>query len=399
MVTPFLLVLATFQSAPASPDSGWAIPASPTESQPYTAAPGVTTPDAVPSPPPDFTLTVDATARFLAFRGSTGAPGSGTDTAVYGARNQLAFDVQPIVVAGVRGGITVPTAKGWEAFGLRGSYETDRAFRSGGTISSSNSLASSLGATGASADLIDAAIHVSGVGFEAEYATFSAGRVQVQDVTTGTPSADAPLTFTRTKLEASFDLGPYITNPPASRPAKQRRTLVALADYYSVQLPRIIYLTQDLPYGGAGSNGSPPTRTTVVLETPPQPVTLAIAALGVLGREVLAQGPGGYWRAQATGLLGVAEPQFYLPARLDAPMSSTNRVASGGTAFAAIGRVGTDFEVRLTGDVLSLWLGGELHGEFYYASLNIPGEYGGQVGFQDFFVSGRGFLSLHYDQR
>ncbi|MCC6646780.1 MAG: hypothetical protein IT374_14550 [Polyangiaceae bacterium] len=348
---------------------------------------------------PRFIVHVDASARFLAFQGATGAPGSSGDNEVYGAKQVLAFRVDPVVVAGVRAGITLPDAKGWERFGLRSSYETDRFYRSGGTIDTSGSLASSLGVRGTSADLIEAGLHFAGVGFEAEVVRFVAGRVQARDVNTGAVSGDSPLAFTRTRLEASFDIGRYISSPPAERPVAQRDTIVLLADAYSVTLPRIVYLTQERPYGAPASDGTQPTRTTVVVETPPQPVTLSIKAAGAMAKVVVVRGVSGTWALTGAGLAGVATPHFDLPARLGEPMSADNRVASGGTAFAAIGRLGTEFEAHLSGGSPSVWVGGRLAGEVYYASIEIPGEVSGTVGFQDFFITGQGFVSVHFAGR
>lgn len=343
-----------------------------------------------PTEPPSFVLVIDATARFIQFNGSTGQPGAGHDGAVYGARQRLAFDVAPVIAAGARANLTFPDRKGWERYGLRAGYEWVASYSSGGSISESSDLASALGASGAPGQILRAAGAAIGLGFSAEYTRFTAGRAQVQVADTGAPVSAAPLEFTRTRLEASFDLGPHLLPvKDVLVPIEQRSTIKILGDYYSVALPRIVYVTAQ---ANDPTNG---TRTFVVAESTPQTIRASIYALGGSARWVpLASRTIGHVAGELTALVGAGHAGFNLPAQLGVPQSATNQVRLATTGPAFIGRASIDGAIHLgLTEAVDLAFGVQVGTEVYYVRGDIGGTSGGIVGFQDFFSFGQCFLS------
>lgn len=65
-------------------------------------------------------------------------------------------------------------------------------------------------------------------------------------------------------------------------------------------------------------------------------------------------------------------------------------------AWGAVGRIGTDARIAVVGEKTRLFVGAQLAAEGYTASAKVGGEYGGDIGFNDFFVSGRAVVSVEH---
>lgn len=342
---------------------------------------GLTT-NSVPSGIPDWTLSADAQARGLWFVGS--GPGSAE---VYGATNRLAFQVKPILLAGMSARLGFPDRKGWEDLGLDGSYETDRAYSSGGTVQTTQ-LNQQLGVSSAYSDIFAAALNVVGVRGEIEFATFTNGRVQIQDVATGTPFADAPLVFTRVRADATLNLSRYFIDADSAvvRPEAERSSLFLRVTHYELRLPRIVYLTQRQSYTPPGAS-QPREIDVVVVETPAQNIDVSFTGVGATYRWAMARGEIGLVAADATLVPGLGQVSYYLPARLGEPAGPGNRLDRDDFLFGLVGRLGLTAQAALLRGDFSIHVVGSMLGEEYLANATIKGDPGGTIGFRDTFFS------------
>jgi hypothetical protein len=386
-------------------------PGGPQQPSPYLVAPSV------PSEPfredmysethqsssfPDYELRVNAQVRMLRFvnSGSTIFP----EEVLEGARNQLAFRVEPIVLAGASAAIRFVDTEGFSWVGLRGSYETDRVYRSGGTIDTDGNFARELGMDSRYADIVNGALQSYGLTFEAERAVFTNGRVQVQDVATGIPYADASLVFRRTRFEMWYEFAPKLPSlgVPAQSwlarpwsdyahdeyPIHMRLTIL----HYQTNLPRIVYLTQL-----ESDCETCDTREVVVVETPPQDVALAVTAFGTMLAVPLLARKSGHLAVDVALLLGSASGTFHLPGDLSQPDSLENRRKIESSGLGVVGRAGIDGEVRIVEGDLEMYFGASIRGEQYAATLPVEGDPEGSITFADGFFSAHAFMSLRYN--
>jgi hypothetical protein len=347
---------------------------------------------------PSVSADVHGEVRVLSFigTGSTAVP----DT-YYNAKQALAYKVEPIVLAGGHLDLRFGN-EAWdkikEYLNIQLGYETDRAFESGGTIASVGPLSQELGITGVAADVIDGAVSFFGVGIEGEYATFTNGRVQEQDVATGNVLSDAPLQFTRKRVEATFDLSEHFDLPWAHWGTREGRlhdgssAWILRAVYYDLTLPRIAYLTQSDAQG----------NDIVVAESAPQNIDVVFGAAGGSYRWSIVSGRSGFLTTEFTLLFGGGNVNFTMPASTSSPQSSSNSVALSEGTFAMVSRVGVRGEVRLPLDCgyqSNIYFGGSLSAEQYYARASVPGSVSGTVGFSDAFWSALGYASFRFDYR
>lgn len=356
---------------------------------------------------PNVSIDARAQARALSFIG-TGSTLVPTD--YYNAQHALAYKVQPIVLAGVHADIRLGSPlisdvsefvkRHPEFLNLRFGYETDRVYQSGGSITPTGPLAQELGIRGEAADVLNGAITLLGVGVEGEYATFTNGRVQEQNLAAGTVVSDAPLQFTRKRVELTFDTSQYWELPGASwhRTNQYERfhdgssAWVLRAVYYDLTLPRIAYLVQSDAQGNA----------IVAAESAPQTIDVSLAAGGLSYRWAMLTGKYGFLQSEYTLLFGGGSVNFTMPASTSMPQGPGNQVALSEATVAVVSRVGVRGEVRLALDQefqSNLYFGASLGAEQYYANAQVPGSLSGVVGFSDAFWSAMGYASFRFDYR
>lgn len=153
-------------------------------------------------------------------------------------RFYLKYAVQPIVLADVSldAGIDAFDIPGFARLDL--GYKTDRVYRSGGSIERSTGDLSALGVDGAVSDVLNAGLAIFGIGSSLTVASFTSGEVGLTQQGTGEVIERAPLQFTYTEFELSYDIL-YAVDP---------QTFFGLADEFLIgfrlldyTLPRIVY--------------------------------------------------------------------------------------------------------------------------------------------------------------
>lgn len=307
--------------------------------------------------------------------GFIGSGSSLTTERFFNTKNALGYSVAPIVLGGASLKLRTFDATGWERLGLKLGFETARVFGGGGEIATTT-LARQLGVTGVAADIVNGALALAGVGFEGEYATFTNGRVRRIDVPSNTIAEDAPLRFTRTRLEGTFNATPYLW--ANSRPTvEEHRSMVTIhALYYHLGIPRIAYLTQRNATGD----------TIVVVESEPQTIGVGFGAAGLSGKLAAGNDVG------SIGILlalmgGAGKVSFDMPARLSEAPGPNNRLRLNQTALALVSRAGVFGELHVAGETYAGYLGASITGEQYYVNAEVPGSVEGSVGFADAFFS------------
>lgn len=331
---------------------------------------------------PSFSLDVSFKTSVLGFIGSGS---SITPDRFFNTKNALLYSVQPIVLGGFSAQARFLDTRGWEKYGLRIGYETDRIFGGGGTITNST-LAQQLGVNGVAADIVNGALALSGVGFEGEHATFTNGRVRRIDVPSNTRADEAPLKFSRTRLEGTFDLTRFITKDDDKPRLDTQRWQVGLnALYYQVALPRIAYLTQR----------DTSNQTIVVAESEPQSIDVGFGAGGATGR-LATGGDWGSIGAFLTLMIGGGQVAFNMPARVAEPAGPNNRTHLREPTVAVVSRAGIYGDVHLAGDTYAAFMGASLNGEQYYAEAHVPGTVEGSVGFADAFYTALLTVTVRY---
>ncbi len=320
--------------------------------------------------------------------GFIGSGSSFAPSTFFNSKSALAYRVAPIVLAGVHARMGLADKDGWNLLRLKAGYETDRVYRSGGSLTPT-SLTNQLGISGVAADIVSGAVAYVGIGIEGELARFTNGRVQLQDVASGMVLSDAPLVFTRTRLEATVNLTRYLSPSPSasSKPEEHRSRWTARALYYKLALPRIAYLTQ---------KDAATQDDVVVAESEPQNIQVAFGAAGASYTWVIAAGDRGYVATDLTLLIGGGEVAFSMPANLGQAAGPTNRVQLHEPTIAAVTRVGLNGDVRLNSDEVAIFFGAAIGAEQYYANASVPGSTSGSVGFADAFYFANVHVTFRY---
>lgn len=153
-----------------------------------------------------------------------------------GRQNEVAYDIEPIVLASANLEAGFDLSRLPQAGGLKLGYATNRVYQSGGTIEN-RSLAEELGATGLFSDALEAALLYSGWQSSVRLAHFTSGTVDVLQSADGAVVTSAPLAFTVREIAFAREFAAY-GNP-------YQKSLIAKLSYFDYSLPRIMYEFQD----------------------------------------------------------------------------------------------------------------------------------------------------------
>jgi hypothetical protein len=192
--------------------------------------------------------------------------GSGASYDYTGRTYQLAYDVDPIVLASARLSASFDWTHLADAAGLKLGYATNRVYKSGGDIQQ-GSLARELGITSAWSDALDAALFVAGVKASVRIAQFTSGTVDLVQVADGSTIATFPFAFQLKQIDLGYDFATRIDSP--------LKSLTLTFGYFDYTLPRVLYEFE---------NSTPGTDTAnyvYLRESPPQAVRSRFGMLGL----------------------------------------------------------------------------------------------------------------------
>jgi hypothetical protein len=192
--------------------------------------------------------------------------GGGASYDYTGRTYQLAYHVDPIVLASARLSASFDWTRLADAAGLKLGYATNRVYKSGGDIQQ-GSLARELGITSAWSDALDAALFVAGVKASVRLAQFTSGTVDLVQVADGSTIATFPFAFQLKQIDLGYDFATRIDSP--------LRSLTLTFGYFDYTLPRVLYEFQ---------NSTPGTDTAnyvYLRESPPQAVRSRFGMLGI----------------------------------------------------------------------------------------------------------------------
>jgi hypothetical protein len=192
--------------------------------------------------------------------------GGGASYDYTGRTYQLAYHVDPIVLASARLSASFDWTHLADAAGLKLGYATNRVYKSGGDIQQ-GSLARELGITSAWSDALDAALFVAGVKASVRLAQFTSGTVDLVQVADGSTIATFPFAFQLKQIDLGYDFATRIDSP--------LRSLTLTFGYFDYTLPRVLYEFQN------STPGEDTANYVYLRESPPQAVRSRFGMLGI----------------------------------------------------------------------------------------------------------------------
>ncbi len=244
-----------------------------------------------------------------------------------GRQSLLRYNVEPIILA------TIDLDVGFDFFNIPNflqfdfGYKTDRVYKSGGELMESTEVLGELGVSGLVSDVLSFGLALLGVNTRLRLATFTSGEVELVDVASNQVAERAPLQFSFTDIELSYDILWWFDWPKFRQFAD---TFLIGFRYFNYTLPRIVYEYED-------QNGAPDVDDyTYVRESPPQPVASEYFMLGAKVERGVKGSSSARLLANAGLYVGGGPSSYYLT-------TPNNRESKAGFAFVADALVGWAF--------------------------------------------------------
>jgi hypothetical protein len=163
-----------------------------------------------------------------------------------GRTRVLDYQVDPVYLASVQAAGRYDRPGLPEMFGVSAGYATDRAWRGGGNLSTSTSLARELGINSSVSDALDLQLNAVGIRTEVKVARFSGGKVIDSRVAGAGTLAEpdyAPMQLKMTQIDIGYDIA-YPAYAVTSR--NYIESFIIGARFMRYALPRILYQMQDV---------------------------------------------------------------------------------------------------------------------------------------------------------